>query len=222
MKNTLKTLLAVATLSAVSFANAAFIPASGEVTIRQSANNGVPNARGGEFTANFDNGHDGFTFCLERNVPLGGSKFKYEIDGTITNGTAYLIQQFGLGQLPGYSFDTSGENSARDIAAGKLQKAIWQLEGQNGGEINEFYNLAAAMTGFGDVYTGGKVVRLVLTHVWRTVGTDINGRPIKDWVEGDFQDQVMYVTDSGATLALLGLGLTGLALARRRKESSKS
>lgn len=209
MKNTIKSLIALAVLGFASVANAALIPASGTVNVFNTPNDGTPDAHGGEFQSIFSNGYSTYTFCLEREVALGGTTFKYIIDGTITNGTAYLMKQFAIGQLSGYSYDTTGEGSARDVEAGKLQKAIWELEGQADGEKNSYYDMAAAMVGFGDIYLGNEVVRIVLTHVW-------NGKS-GAWVEGNFQDQVVFVADSGATLALLGLGLAGLAIARRRR-----
>ncbi len=209
MKNALKTLLIVAALGFTTIVNAIQIPSSGIIDpITQTDNNGDPNASGGEFLTHFTSGPTLYTFCLESQQHLtSGATYKYEIGGTITNGTAYLMKLFALGQLPGYSFDTTGEGSDRDIEAGKLQKAIWALEGQAYGEVNFYYNLAASVAGFGDVYTGLEVVRVMLTEKW-------DGSA---WVAGNYQDQVVYVPDSGATLALLGLGLAGLAIARRRR-----
>ena len=120
---------------------------------------------------------------------------------TISVGTAYLYEQFALGNLAvaGYSYNDQA-------SAAKLQDMIWHLEETHTlttGSIftslleSQFTTLANAKLD----YTGSAVKVMNLTH---------NG--VKK------QDQLVYlgVPDGGMTLALLGLGLAGLATIKRR------
>jgi len=129
----------------------------------------------------------------------------------VSQGTGWLYSQFAKGILADYDYSGSG----RHDSAGKLQQAIWLLEGEDGGAANIFteavsdafkgngnrtYGLAQAKEDGGWKY-GVFALNLTVNDVHR-------------------QDQLYYdghrVPDGGITLALLGFAMVGLAGLRRR------
>lgn len=210
MKNALKTLLAVAALGAASIANAALIPSNGSVTIYDTPWDG--NLVGGEYRGEVGD-FDFYTFCLEKGEPLGTlpGTFDYtlgdavDIDGDVlSRGSAYLYKKFVQGSL--YS---RTEDAAHDSMAGALQAAIWYLEGEVGANY---------------VFVPGNAFLAIVEGVYGSIAAakadndDVQGVRVMTLTRNgeQYQDVIVYVPDSGATLALLGLGLTGLALVRRR------
>ncbi len=218
MKNTKKIALIVAALSFGSFAQAIIAPA-GMVNIDNTEWDGGPDngIGGGEFVANSPGGlFDSFiTFCLEKTTAIQYNDVNYSLSNNANNGgpgdvisqgTAWLYRKFLAGSL----YDRT-EDAAHDNYAGLLQAAIWYLEDEvtpahpSVGPFlvaNPF--LAAANAEFGgnekDDYTGSTV------RVMNLVSK-----------EGKYlQDQLVYVPDSGATLAMTLLGLAGLVAMRRK------
>jgi hypothetical protein len=144
----------------------------------------------------------------------------------LSAGAAWLYEQFATGLL-GTAADASLYNytntAARLADAGALQTALWELQGNPADPTdvvnlstsnNAFVNLAISALGSvantqvaaGDTY-GVQVMDLY--------STDSNGN-----INGVYQDQLIYtgphVPETSATIALLGLGLLGLAAAGRR------
>ncbi|MBK1876641.1 VPDSG-CTERM sorting domain-containing protein [Pelagicoccus mobilis] len=213
MKNTLKTLFAVAALGVASLANA--LSYNGEVELLDTDLDGDLFPGGGIFEANPVGGDSFYTFCLQYGVDISlPGTYDYSIqdktggltansNNAISKGTAILYTKFVFGSL----FDPT--DIANDNLAGMLQLAIWHLEGQGAfgapGKdalgFNIFVDMVDDVAGYLDDYSGAAVKVLVLT--------DENGNNV--------QNQIIYVPDSGTTLALLGLGLAGLAVARRRR-----
>ena len=230
MKNSLKSLVAVAALGLVSVANAAMIPASGTIYLENTPYDG--GLDGGEFKGTISGFGDIYTFCLELNQQIalpGTYKFTSSnaVDSNgdvISKGTAYLYQGFVAGSL----FDRNGtlgntsaggdktdvSTNSHDFNAGLLQAALWFLEDEVDGGWDKAATfltgnpfIAAAINKFGSLagakadYTGDKVAVLNV----KTLGGSKR------------QDVIISVPDSGATLALLGFGLTVLAIVRRRR-----
>ncbi|MDQ8201090.1 VPDSG-CTERM sorting domain-containing protein [Pelagicoccus enzymogenes] len=217
MNNTLKALFAAVTLAGASLAQAVSIPSSGVADVSEtpySANGG------GEFLVEVS-GYDSFyTFCVQRYETLSSlldGTFNYTISdstsvGThvktapiniLSAGTVYLYRQFVAGAL--YDLGDAVSRKANSIS---LQKAIWELEGegaglgQNAGN-NSFLSTVYGM--FGELGakadSADKTVKVM--QLWDAQGNDL-------------QDVLVYVPDSGSTLALLGLGFVSFALIRRR------
>lgn len=160
------------------------------------------------------------TFCLEKNEYFSANSTynaalnnKTLSSGTgngdvISEGTAYLYTLFATGMLP-VSYYGSGSK------ADDLQDLIWYLEGEQNGWGNGTYN-SLLNNKFGNDwktlakvdYTGSAVQVLNLTQ------TNDRGRI------SHYQDQLVYVgvrvPDAGTTALLMGLGLFGIAFARRR------
>ena len=159
------------------------------------------------------------TFCLEYNehfanggvyeVALNNGSMSGGVSGAIGGkdvisvGTAYLYEQFALGSLTGFSYGSS-------TAAKRLQNTIWYLEGertlgqaQAGVGMGTFLTLVQGVANYSNDYAGSDVKVMNLTS---------NGGNTRN------QDQLVYakVADSGATLSILLLGLTGLIAARRK------
>lgn len=224
MKNTLKALFAIATIGATSIASALTIPSSGTVKIDNTAFDGGsnPGMQGGEFKATIqETGHVFYTFCLERDVTIYTNQvYSYSIsnatDGAVpdvlSQGSAYLYNLFVKGQL--YPRLQDGDTGSHDQNAGFMQAALWYLEDESFAgwsasrydtwvTNNPFLSLVATVFAGAekDDYTGGKIA------VMNTF--DANGNKM--------QDQIVYVPDSGSTLVLLGLVVSGLAVLRRRR-----
>jgi len=201
-----------------------------QVWIENTDNDG--NLSGGEFIAHTDTGSSFLTFCLEHEVDVNANVwYDYTISdsaisgGTnlhgagpgdaISKGTAWLFEQFYFGTLVdtdgvGSYFDAGTHSglTARDYNAGQLQNAFWMLEDAPPPPPSNYYlNLATTyFTGLGqdafsDAGPGSRVKAMNLTVI--ATGADA-------------QSQLVFVPDSGMTVALLGLGLLSLAAFRRK------
>ena len=197
---------------------------------------------GGEFTLSFDatpldttyydpstkNQFDSpsfQTFCIEHleyttqqglyqvntKAVMGGNPPNGDV---ISAGTAWLYSQFASKNLGDYDY-TPG--SGREVDAGILQNAIWYLEGEISLAVpanNKFLADLVSEGGFSSIASakatdnadGGYGVWVVnITTKASALG----------------QDQLYYnkgldIPDGGLTVMLLGLGLTGLSLIRRK------
>ena len=157
------------------------------------------------------------TFCLENKVFISvnsNTPYTYTIDSGVlsvaqplSQGTAWLYGAFLDGLLP----NNLGSGNYADnllIDADLLQFAIWALQGQVPAQpTNVYYNLGLTLGGttldggLAD-YTGYEIKVL---NPWGPNGEDVQSLLIRS------------VPDGGTTSALLGLGLLGLALVRRKK-----
>ena len=195
----------------------------------------VGTANGTQMNAGFG-GQIGFqTFCIEynENIALGGS-YAASISGgsiyggvaggidpdgagglpstdLISVGTAYLYSQFATGALAGYTY---ANGAARAASAVMLQQAIWYLEDEiTLGAAQKTANifLQSAITLFGDgtgVGVGGAKAN---NTIYSVKALNLGGS-----APNQAQDQLIMVPDGGLTVTLLGLGLGGLALLRRK------
>lgn len=212
MKNTVKSLFAVAALGAASLVNAAILPSTGSVVMENTNFDGVTNIGGGEFKATVAGFGTFYTFCMEysEHISLPGT-YDYSLSSSVdshvdnvSKGTAFLYELFVKGGLYARTL-----NAAHDLAAGQLQAAIWLLEDEVASGFkytvgNPFINLVVSQFGsLANAKADDNQGRVQVMNL--TIG------------QTHYQDVLVYVPDSGATLALLGLGLTGIAIARRRR-----
>ena len=202
-KLTLLTILSAALLLVVSSQVFAYPITSGQDVYLQRSTTGAAN---GDFGV-FDNSNNLLfnTFCVEEDVYFYlGKTYKSTIDDKIVkqddstvdlaDGTKYLYWNFSQGTLTGF------EHNSTDVTA--LQKAIWALQGYAVDvSSNEFYKLA-------------------LGHL--TEGAGLNVKVMNLWYEVDghryaAQSQLVAApVPEPTTMVLLGSGLVGLALYRRR------
>lgn len=180
------------------------------VYLENTDNDGVPDARGGEFKIYSSQFGVFYTFCLEKQVGIIDGTYEYTVDSaallqgdTLSVGSAWLYEQFFKGTLVGLT-PFSNYLDDRDVNAGLLQNAFWALEDEGGTETF-YYNLAVGHFGSvaaakADIDDSSKVRVL---NLWGARGEDK-------------QSQLVYVPDSGMTAILLGLGLLSLAAFRRK------
>lgn len=162
-------------------------------------------------------GASGFqTFCLEvserfanrADVVLSDKAIEGGVGPAgdpLSVGAAWLYAQFATGSLPGYDYTGVG----RKASALALQKAIWYLEDE----------ITAPAEGAGYV-----------TLASLFFGSEANAKADNNWQynvavmnmydpfpSGLKQDMLVYLSDGGLTLVLLGCGLLGLAAIRRKE-----
>jgi hypothetical protein len=153
-----------------------------------------------------------YTFCLESGVSISlPGTYDYSIGTSAMNqgdvlsvGSAWLYEQFYFGTLEGPAVGTNYLDN-HDINAGLLQNAFWALEDEGGDTGSFYYTLAVGHFGSAalakaDIAASSKVLVL---NLWGASGEDK-------------QSQLVYVPDSGMTVALLGLGLLSIAAFRRK------
>lgn len=117
--------------------------------------------------------------------------------------TAFLYTRFREGSLSGFDFSSE---SARRNSAGRLQKAIWYLEDESGGENNSFVALANAAIAVGGEWFG---VGMGNVRVMNLSNTEF---PFA-------QDQLTLITvplPTAAAAGLAGFGLLATGRTRRR------
>lgn len=168
------------------------------------------------------------TFCLELNEYLSGQPFHAYLNTAavaggigggspdpISMGTAWLYKKFAEGTLSGYDY-TPGPGRAASARA--LQEAIWYLEDEMGTltagaayyvnlAVTQFGSLANAKADYSQAAAGFRVAVVNLYGIDANGGTDWNARK---------QDMLVYLPDGGMSLMLMGSGLLGLALIRRK------
>jgi hypothetical protein len=178
------------------------------------------------------------TFCLEYHEEFTpGQSYSYavspnaihggnNVDDPVSAGTAYLYSLFAKGQLTGYNYggnlSTSAQQTARESSARDLQLTIWYLEGENNtadpGTFDQL--LKDAFGSVDNARTDG-----FISSVFGTVNAASFGVAAINLGDNDFQnqDQLIYsgggyspVPDGGTTLMLLGIGLGGVSLMRRK------
>ena len=161
---------------------------------------------------------DGFeSFCLERSeyVTIPGTynavfNSKAVMGGNPPNGdpisigTAYLYNQFALGQLTGYNYTVG---SGRAVDAGALQNAIWMLEGEiTWDSSNEFIALLLGIPDYSSealaTANNNGVIPVAVLNLYNSNGSLA-------------QDQLVRVPEPGI-LILLGIALSAVGLAARR------
>jgi len=150
------------------------------------------------------------TFCLERHTTISAGATYDATPNQMTSGTGFQLNKgvarlytaFAAGTLADYDY-----GAGRLASAAALQNAIWYLLG---GQIaapigNVFVDAAMADADWAEANDDMHVKVLNLTRI-----TD----------GADRQDIIVItgggVPDGGLTLALLGMGLTGLGLVSRR------
>jgi len=191
--------------------------------------------QGGEITATLSSGVSGFvpgvtsgfeksgtfqTFCVElRESLVDGTYTAIPADMTqmagftLNKGVAYLFEKFASGTLPNYSYDPN-DAVARMASASALQQEIWHLMGNQAAANSIFDPIvdAAALAGNWNKLDANtpEFSDVRLLNIW-VVG--MVGQP-----EGARQDLLFIpgVPDGGLTLALLGMGLTGVGFVSRR------
>lgn len=195
----------------------------GEYTFQ--AISGIDTSAYSSLTKGFLGGDTFQSFCLEASEYIyENTTYDAEINTSamygsvgpsgdpLSKGTGYLYSEFAKGTLQGYAYTGTAEE--RKASADALQRAIWWLEQEKGGQLNDFYTqLLRSVFGSGSGARGGSaadygVYALNLTSLSACAAAD-----------GRCQDTLYYtgqrVPDGGITLMLLGGALVSLGAVRR-------
>ena len=165
------------------------------------------------------------TFCIEGSEYLeantsytatSGSKTLYEYHD-LTVGAAWLYWQFATGQLNGYNYLNNRKSSA-----GELQNTLWWLMGTRGYALptssppnNIFTSLVKDKfgTGTGMFDSNADQYDVAVLRLWK------NGDNGAESWSKKAQDVLVLtnpVPDSGLTVTLLGIAISGMVVLRRR------
>jgi hypothetical protein len=202
-------------------------------------NGGISNADYASSSRNISNAQSFQTFCLEAGenaaspsyfVVAGSAARGGTTDSTdpLSKGTAWLYSEFAKGTLTVASGNYFSPGApSRDVEAGRLQNAIWWLEGENSATTDTNYAsnpyAAAVVTMFGGiagakgnatvgylgVYVLNNFTSAAARDAWATNGTFDSSKKAQDFV-------YYSVPDGGTTLMLLGGALVGLGAVRRK------
>jgi hypothetical protein len=159
------------------------------------------------------------TFCMERNEFLSGQPFDGWLNTAAVNGglgggspdpisigTAWLYKQFAEGTLAGYVYTTG---SGRAASARALQEAIWMLEDEMAVDFSNPY-ISLVITKFGWPGAKADYTSVNPNYIVRVINLESADGTKR-------QDMLVYLPDGGMTLILMGGGLLGLALIRRKE-----
>lgn len=161
------------------------------------------------------------TFCLERGETLDFSSV-FKVAGLSTTamaggvagpggdpisvGTAWLFTEFSLRRLTGYNYNNG---ALRPADADALQKAIWALEGESGGDVNSFYYLLAKAQ-FGGTDAAVKADYLSSSYYSSNSNVRVVNLVYNDQNGTKAQDVLVLIPAPGAALlALIGLPVVG-------------
>jgi hypothetical protein len=147
----------------------------------------------------------------------------------LSKGAAYLYSQFASGgNFGGNATYNYGAN--RSTTAAELQDAIWAFmggqEGQGMDLSNPFEAAAAIAIGGSDTTagwdaataaSGGGYDGVYILNLWAVGEVDTPGGAGQDQLIWEGPPPGQNAPDGGATLTLLGMGLSGLAFYRRRR-----
>jgi hypothetical protein len=186
----------------------AFPAMAGQITI----NSQVSTTAGGLFNVTTDTNGSFGTFCVETNEYLGiGGTYSFNVSDAarynndtpsnsdpISKATAWLFTHYST--VAGYA-NNATEN-------GKVQQAIWLLENEAGGSSNAYYLAATTgdQAGFAALDANGAYGVHVMNLYADGHAGDYNYR----------QQDLLMVPDSGLTVMLLGLGVSGLTMLSRK------
>ena len=206
--------------SFVSVCALALVATVGQAAVIRVDTSPFRNGSGGEFKITPQTGFAGLTglaadlspssfqsFCLEagENVTMG-QLYSVVINTGAMNGgvggfdplderTAFLYTKFRNGTLSLYDYDGD-----RDGSAGALQKAIWFIEGESGGQHNAYVALANAAVAVGGEWYGMGIGNVRVLNLTKSNGDRA-------------QDQLTIIPAPGTALLAIG----GLLVARRRR-----
>ena len=162
------------------------------------------------------------TFCVEESEYIySGQPVDYVLsqktvysDNAVSNGAAWLYDQFAQGTLAHYDYSTS----RADVQT--LQNAIWGLMGQKAYDSSNFFiSEMKTATGLDDVQAqsaSNGLYGVYALNLWAAGQTGNYDARRQDMLVKVVQPNFEQTPDGGTTLMLLGGALMGLGALRRK------